>query len=155
MTLIWKWQIAILDIVQKIFAKIRKEIFMFSKLTLLGKSLLIITLIGYIIAFLPLGINNLTIIVLLFLNMIMFNIVVVLSIWFNKYEWESFCLKLSYLGLTTGLLIIRSFAYTWDDLCLFLFIVATYTLFSVAKTYYFNWDIRKIIHKKLVKEETE
>lgn len=126
---------------------------MFSKLTLLGKVLLMTTLIAYVITFLPLGITNVTIIVLLLANTIVFNTVVVVSIASNTNEWESFCLKLSYLGLTTGLLIIRSIAYTWDDLCLFLFIVATYTLFSVAKTYYFNWDIRKIIHRKLIKEE--
>lgn len=125
---------------------------MFSKLTLLGKSLFTCTLIAYVIAFLPLGINNITAIVLLLANTIIFNTVVVVSIASTTYEWESFCLKLSYLGLTTGLLIIRSFAYTWDDLCLFLYVMGLCTFISVAKTYYFNHDIRKKVNKKLIKE---
>ena len=95
---------------------------MISKLTLLGKVLVMTTLIAYVITFLP---------------------------------WGSFCLKLSYLGLTTGLLIIRSFAYTWDDLCLFLYIMGLVTFISVVKTYYFNHDIRKNVNKKLIKGERD
>lgn len=128
---------------------------MFSKLTLLGKSLLMTILIAYVITFLPLGINNVTAIVLLLANTIVFNTVVVVSIASSTYEWESFCLKLSYLGLTTGLLIIRSFAYTWDDLCLFLYVMGLVTFISVAKTYYFNHEIRQKVNKKLIKGETE
>ena len=99
--------------------------------------------------------NNVTAIVLLFANTIVFNTVVVVSIASNTNEWGSFCLKLSYLGLTTGLLIIRSFAYTWDDLCLFLYIMGLVTFISVVKTYYFNHDIRKNVNKKLIKGERE
>ena len=128
---------------------------MISKLTLLGKVLVMTTLITSVITFLPLGINNVTAIALLFANTIVFNTVVVVSIASNTNEWGSFCLKLSYLGLTTGLLIIRSFAYTWDDLCLFLYIMGLVTFISVVKTYYFNHDIRKNVNKKLIKGERE
>ena len=128
---------------------------MFSKLTLLGKLLLMTTLIAYVITFLPLGITNITVMTLLLANIIVFNTVVVVSIASNTDEWASFCLKLSYLGLTTGLLIIRSFAYTWDDLCLFLYVMGLVTFMSVAKTYYFNHDIRQKVNKKLIKGETE
>lgn len=111
---------------------------MFSKLTLLGKVLLMTTLIAYVITFLPLGINNVTIMVLLLANTIVFNTVVVVSIASNTLEWESFCLKLSYLCLTIGLLIVRSFAYTWDDLCLFLYVMGLVTFTSVAKNLLFQ-----------------
>ena len=128
---------------------------MFSKLTLLGKLLLMTTLIAYVITFLPLGITNVTIIVLLLANTVVFNTVVVVSIASNTDEWASFCLKLSYLCLTIGLLIVRSLAYTWDDLCLFLYVMGLVTFISVVKTYYFNHDIRKNVNKKLIKGERE
>lgn len=63
---------------------------MFSKLTLLGKLLLMTTLIAYVITFLPLGITNVTIIVLLLANTVVFNTVVVVSIASNTDEWASF-----------------------------------------------------------------
>lgn len=128
---------------------------MFSKLTLLGKLLLMTTLIAYVITFLPLGITNVTIIVLLLANTVVFNTVVVVSIASNTDEWASFCLKLSYLCLTIELLIVRSLAYTWDDLCLFLYVMGLVTFISIAKTYYFNHDIRKNVNKKLIKGERE
>ena len=128
---------------------------MFSKLTLLGKVLLMTTLIAYVITFLPLGITNITVMTLLLANIIVFNTVVVISIASNTDEWASFCLKLFYLCLTIGLLIVRSLAYTGDDLCLFLYVMGLVTFISVAKTYYFNHDIRQKVNKKLIKGETE
>lgn len=141
-----------MGITKRTSIKYRKEIFMFSKLTLLGKSLFTCTLIAYVVGFLPLGISNVTIKTLLLFNIVIFNGVILISSLFNKSEWESFCLKLSYLGLTVGLLIIRSFVYTWDDLCFALVIMTIFPFISIIATYCMNSYIREKVNKKLIKD---